>query len=381
MKATKLYFPQKYLLGPGVLEKGLKEAKNLGEKAVIITGKRWAIESGTLGRVEEILMSVGIKTHHVSGISPNPDAEEIDEKAEEVKKFDPDFVVGLGGGSVLDATKAISLVARSGGHIWDYVERKRTPDDAFPIVAISTVAASGSDFDGAAVINNRKLKAKMPISHPNLVPKISIIDVELHRTVPLYTTAIGCVDIFCQFYEPFIMGEQEFRSSGIIALSGMKLIVDLCPRVLESPENIDLRGELAYLASLSMSGIARAGRGGGFSMHWLEHVLSGHYPEIPHAQGLASLIVAYTKHFIDYHNVKLVSTYLTGKDDQLPDFLNRWLSQIGVNRKLRDLGVRKESLKEMARDVVHYYGWINGKVPAPEPMDETKVLKIYETSW
>ncbi len=381
MKEAKLYLPGRYFIGPGVLERGLKETKRLGNRTVVITGRKWAIESGTFDLVKKTLKAMGTEVHLLSGISPNPDASEIDDKAQSVRKIDPDFITGLGGGSVLDATKAISLVTRSGGKVWDYVVRKLSPGGAYPVVAISTVAASGSDFDGAAVINNRALRAKMPISHPDLVPVISIVDIKLHVPVPKYTTAIGCVDIFCQFFEPYITGEEEFFASKNLALASMKRVMDVCPLVLENPNSLEYRGELAYLASLSMSGFFRVGRGGGFSMHWLEHVLSGHFPEIPHAQGLASLIVAYTRFFSNSPGVRSVSEFLTGNPNQLPSHIDQWLSRIGVRKRLRDLGVGKEKLPELAKDVVKYYGWLDGRVPAPHPMTEEDVLEIYRMSW
>jgi len=386
MKIAKLSFPSKYFIGPGVLEKGLRECPPLGNKAIILTGKKWAIESGTRDKVADLLRKYGVEVNFLSGISPNPDHTEIDEFAREVQIISPDFLVALGGGSVMDATKAISLVARTGGKIWDFIVNRPKNVNAYPIVAIPTVAASGSEFDGAAVINNRTLKAKMPIGYPELIPKISIVDPVLHTSLPSYQTAIGCVDIFCQFFEPYIMGEGEFPISEHITLMGMKRVVEICTELLKDPQNIDLRGELAYLASLSMSGLGRVGRGGKFSMHWLEHVLSGHYPEIPHAQGLATLLVPYTTYFVERSPDvfrKIAHKLLKLNDPSLlPGFFAEWLEKIGVYRKLRDLGVARSSLPRMAQDAIKYYGWEPGKlVAAPVPMNADDVLKIYEMAF
>jgi len=385
MKTARLSFPSKYFIGPGILEKGLKECPSLGKKAIILTGKKWAIESGVRDRVGDLLRKLGIEVNFLSGISPNPDHTEIDDLAHQVRKVSPDFLVALGGGSVLDATKAISLVARTGGKIWDFIINRPKNIKAHPIVAIPTVAASGSEFDGAAVINNREIKAKMPIGYPELVPKISIVDPELHTSLSLYQTAIGCVDIFCQFFEPYIMGEGEFPISEHISLMGMKRVVEICPEVLRDPRNVDLRGELAYLASLSMSGLGRVGRGGKFSMHWLEHVLSGHYPEIPHAQGLASLLVSYTKFFIKIKPevFKKIAKTLINFDDptDLPEFFYSWLNQIGVAKSLRELGVSPDSIETMTDDVIRYYAWEPGKlVSAPIPMGREDIIKIYQSA-
>lgn len=386
MEIAKLYFPSKYFIGPGVLEKGLRECPLLGNKAIILTGKKWAIESGTRDKVADLLRKYGVEVNFLSGISPNPDHTEIDKLAHQVQKISPDFLVALGGGSVMDATKAISLVARTVGKIWDFIVNRPKNIKAYPIVAIPTVAASGSEFDGAAVVNNRALRAKMPIGYQELVPKISIVDPELHTSLSSYQTAIGCVDIFCQFFEPYIMGKGEFPMSEHISLMGMKRVVEICPEVLKNPKNVDLRGELAYLASLSMSGLGRVGRGGKFSMHWLEHVLSGHYPEIPHAQGLASLLVSYTKFFVDRKPdvYKRITKTLVNSDNaaDLPDFLDKWLNEIGVAKSLSELGVTTDSIEKMANDVIRYYGWEPGKlVSAPIPMNRNDIVKIYKMAF
>ncbi len=383
MIAARLSFPSQYFIGPGILEKGLKAVPSLGNRTVIITGKRWAIESGTLDKVMKILSENGVESHHIPGISPNPDHTEIDKMAEMVREIDPDFLTGLGGGSVLDATKAISIAARMERKIWDLIIERPRKVNVYPVVAISTIAASGSDFDGAAVVNNRSLKAKLPIGYPELIPKISVIDVELHTTISPYYTAVGCVDIFCQFYEPYIMGQGHFEYSEIMALEGMKRVIEVCPLVIENPDDVNLRGELAYLASISMSGLARVGRDGKFSMHWLEHVLSGHYPEIPHAQGLATLLPHYTKFFIERRPevFERVAKTLSDSIENLVPFIENWLEKIGVRKSLRELGVTESSLEPMAHDVIKYYGWEEGRVSAPIPMDFNDVLEIYRMAY
>ncbi len=386
MKSARLVFPRKYIFGEGVLERALTDLNFLGDKAVVITGRRWARESGILDKVLNILKSAEIDAVALSGISPNPNCVEIDEKAKRVKEIDPDFVAALGGGSVMDATKAISLVAKSGGSIWEYVEKRPKGIKAYPVVAIPTVAASGSEMDGAAVVNNRALKTKMPVSYPELVPVVSIVDPSLHTSLPKYETAIGCVDIFCQFFEPYLLGEGNFSVSEDLSLLGMKSVIDLSQKVLKEPKDVRIRGELAMLASLSMSSWGRVGRGGKFSLHWLEHILSGYYPDIPHAQGLASLLVP----FVEFHITRKpelfekVAAYLTGKGEpkEFVGFLRNWLKELGVLKSLNDLGVKEGDLEDMADDVVRYYGSdVNGLVPGPVPMDSTIILTIYRSSF
>lgn len=386
MKGARLVFPRKVFFGLGALEKGLGVVPELGRRAVLFTGRRWAVESGTLSKVERTLKRLGMEVLSFSGIRPNPDRVQINELAEKTAAFGPDVLIALGGGSVVDATKAIALTARMGGDVWSYVMQRPKRVEAYPVVAIPTVAGSGSEFDGAAVINNREERAKMPLSLPELVPVLTILDPELHQSVPPDQTALGAVDIFCQFFEPFLLGEGRFPFSEELSLLGMRETIRRSREVLRHPEDLSLRAEMVLLASLSMSALGRLGRGGGFSLHWLEHVLSGHYPEIPHPQGLASLLPAYLRHHIPRNPRPFipVSLALTGSGDPeaLIPYLELWLEDLGVKKRLRELGVKEEDLSPMAGDVLRYYGWAEGgRVPGPVPMDREAVLQILQDAF
>ncbi len=386
MKAMHLTFPRRYFFGPGALERAVRAFPTLGRRAVIVTGRRWARESGTLQRLEQLMAAQGLETLTLAGIPPNPDRVDINERAREAARWQPDFFVALGGGSVMDATKAIALAAREGKDIWHYITERPRRVQAYPVVAVATVAASGSEFDGAAVINHRELKAKMPLSYPELVPQIAVVDPELQASVPPYQTALGAVDIFCQFLEPYLLGQGAFAPAEELALLALRLVIDRGRAVLKHPRNLQIRAELAYLAGLSMSQLARLGRGGRFSLHWLEHVLSGHYPDIPHPQGLASLLPAYLVFHIQRRPevFRPVALVLTGsaEPEGLVAFVEDWLHDLGVARRLQDLGVARESLPILARDVMRYYGWEpDGRVSGPVPMDEADVLAIYEAAF
>ncbi len=386
MKAMHLTFPRRYFFGPGVLNRAVREFPSLGRRAVIITGRRWAQESGTLGRLQNLLKEQGLETLALPGIPPNPDRTEIQHRAQEAARWNPDFFIALGGGSVMDATKAIALVAKEGRDVWEYITQRPRRVQAYPVVAIATVAASGSEFDGAAVINHRELKAKMPLSNPELVPRITVVDPELHLSVPPYQTALGVVDIFCQFLEPYLLGEGSFAPSEGLSLLALRLVVHRGRAVLRHPQDLTLRAELAFLAGLSMSQLARLGRGGRFSLHWLEHVLSGHYPEIPHPQGLASLLPAYLSFHLERRpeNFREVALALTGSADPrgLVPFVEDWLHDLGVARRLRDLGVEEPTLPRLARDAVKFYGWeSDGRIAGPVPMSEEDALAIYQAAF
>ncbi len=386
MKAAQLTFPRRYFFGPGSLERSVQFFPELGRRAVVVTGQRWARESGTLQRLLDLLQARGLETRVLAGIPPNPDHEEIDLRAREIAPWPPDFFVALGGGSVMDATKALALAAREGKPIWQYITERPRRVQAYPVVAIATVAASGSEFDGAAVINHRTLKAKMPLSYSELVPRISVVDPDLQKSVPRYQTALGVVDIFCQFLEPHLLGQGRFAPAEGLSRMALRLIVDLGRAVLREPENLTLRAEIAWLASLSMSSLGRIVRGGRFSLHWLEHVLSGHYPEIPHPQGLASLLPAGLAFHLERSPTRFQEVALallgTATPEGLVAFVESWLQDLGVARRLRDLGVREESLAPMARDVVRWYGWEpDGRVAGPQPMEEQDILAIYRQAF
>ncbi len=205
MQNFTFYLPTKIIFGPGELEKIGIEAKPYGEKALIVTGKRSSSEFGIINRVTDYLEKEGIAAVVFDKIESNPRASTIDEAGELARKNKCDFIIGLGGGSPMDAAKAIAVAAVEAQPIWDFVYHgqpvPKKVTRALPIIEIPTLAATGSEADSGAVITNWKTHEKAVLGSHLLFPKVSIIDPQLTVTVPEEYTIDGGIDIICHVIE------------------------------------------------------------------------------------------------------------------------------------------------------------------------------------
>ncbi len=385
VRKTRQTLPRRFFFGPGALEDALDWLPGRGHTFGVVVGRSWARSSGVLDRVIHALEAQGKGAVVVEGVPPNPPREVVMEGARTFRERGVDYVVALGGGSVMDAAKAMALMAVNEGDVWDYVYRGPAhpmPEvkGALPVMAISTVAASGSEFDGASVITHLADRVKMPLSLDVLVPEAAVIDPALHVTVPVSTTALGVVDIFCQFLEPYLSARNHVGLMDQITRLGLESVVRYGTLVVRHPDDVELRANLALLASLSVNRWGRLGMRTTFSLHYIEHVLSGFYPDIPHPQGLASLLPAFLRFHAPHvpHLIGAVGMVLAGSPDvdALVRAVEHFLDLLGVNRRLRDLGVREGDLPAMAEVTLRYYGWRDGRVPGPVDMDREAVLAI-----
>lgn len=390
VQKTRQTLPRQFYFGAHVLDDFLSDLPIRGHVFGVVIGRSWARRSGVLDRVVQALKVQGRRVVVVEGVPPNPHQEVVMEGAQTFREHGVDVVVALGGGSVMDAAKAMALMALNEGDVWDYVYKGPSytippVKGALPVVAISTVAASGSEFDGVSVITHRAERVKMPLSMDVLVPEVAVIDPVLHIHVPETTTALGVVDIFCQFLEPYLAAQNHVGLSDQITRLGLENVVRYGTLVVHHPEDVELRANLALLASLSINRWGRLGMRTSFSLHYIEHVVSGFYPEIPHPQGLASLLPAFLRFQANHvpHLLGAVGMVLAGSPDldALLRFVENFLERLGVKRNLRDLGVREGDLEKMADVAIRYYGWRDGRVPGPVGMDREAVLKILQDAY
>jgi len=182
-----LEIPTKVVFGKNEFNSLGKYAKTLGKKALLVTGRRFAKESGLLDKAVKQLEDNGIEYVVFSEIEPNPESDTVDKAGKVARENGVDFVIAIGGGSVIDAAKIIKVIAVSNKNSWDYFERppKYTiKENTLPLLAVITVAATGSELDAAAVITNSKTRDKRGIFDRELFPKVSIIDPLLTLTIP-----------------------------------------------------------------------------------------------------------------------------------------------------------------------------------------------------
>lgn len=294
--------PTHLLFGSGTLGE-LENQKMPGKKALLlISGGKSAKVSGAYDRVLEQLGRVGVEVAVWAGIMENPLKSAVMEGAAFARENGCDFIVALGGGAVLDASKAISAMATNPGDLWDYVNggtgRGRplvTP--GLPIMAIATSSGTGSEVNCWGVISNLETHEKIGFGYPELVPVLAIVDPELMRTVPPKYTAFQGFDALFHNTEVMMSGGVNILSE-TIALSAIESIAKYLPRAVQNGNDLEAREHVAYgstIAGITMQLTSTT------AQHSMEHAMSAYHHNLPHGAGLIMISKAFAEFFIEKH--------------------------------------------------------------------------------
>ncbi len=372
MNSFIMHNPVKIIFGRGEVSKAGREASALGKRALIVTGKNSTQKTGLLDRVTGLLEKE--KTGYVvySHVTPNPKAGEVNEAAALAREDNSNFVIGLGGGSAMDAAKGAAIVAENGGSIWDYVagpgKKAEQIKSALPIMLIPTLAGTGSEGNPAAVFTNEETKEKAGIYNPlRLFPKVSIVDPEITLTVPKKQTAEGIIDIIAHVLEEYLTDEnapglQDRISEGII-----HTCMQNGYRLIRNPRDLGAREEIFLAGTLALHGIANYGRKARWVLHPIEHAVSGEYDNVAHGAGIAALLTTYLS-FMGEVNTKRVaqlSKRIFGTPDEVNDYVHidicikgfrNFIRDMNLPAGLKELGIDRESAGGLVEKVIAVSG-------------------------
>jgi alcohol dehydrogenase len=293
------YVPTRILFGQGALNK-LRRQKLPGKKAlIVISSGKSTRANGYLDRVEEELRAAGVESAVFDGILANPTMANVMAGAAAAREHDCDFIVGLGGGSSIDAAKAIAAMATNEGHYWDYVYggtggAQRLKQSPLPLVAIPTTAGTGTEADNWAVISNEDTGEKVVFGNNQTFPVLAVVDANLMLTVPPQFTAFQGFDALFHSTEGYI-AKNANPMSDMFALKAIESVGRNLAAAYADGSNEEAREKVAFGSTLS--GIVMC-VGTTTSEHALEHPMSGHHPSLPHGAGLIMLSEAYYTHFI-----------------------------------------------------------------------------------
>ena len=386
MKNFVFHMPTRVLFGAGQLKK-LHKQKLPGTKALIVTSNGQSTKKhGYLARVEQELELAGAGHALFDQVRPNPTRENVMDGASAVKENGCDFVVALGGGSVMDCAKCIALMAANPGDIWDYslsrAGGKKTPEfDAIPIVAITTSAGTGSEVDTAAVISYDAVQEKTGIFFPSMFPTLSIVDAELMTSVPPALTAYQGMDAFFHASES-VINKKEHPMGEMFALKAIELIAKYLPIAcrngadLEARENMALANTLAGYYMLCTSA------------HTMEHVMGSFHEELVHGAGLIMISHAYYDFFAQRRAaeepmIKMARAMGVEHPASGQDFvraLDALLAAIGcADLKMSQAGITEAELERYPQRVHEVLG---GDITAdPLPLSDEDYLEIYRKSY
>ena len=355
--ATKVYF------GEGCVKEYLScLAKKHGEKVLLAYGGGSIKKNGIYDEVTAILKDAGKEIIEFSGIMSNPTYAKVLEGAKLAKDHGADWILGIGGGSVMDCCKAVSMAAVSEKDIWDeYWAKPGVIDfDPLPLGVIVTVAGTGSECNGGAVITNEELKVKTGRDHPKCNPEFALMDPTYTYSVPVKQMVSGSFDILSHIMETYFSETDEDNVSDDISEALMRNVIRNLRAAIKNPEDYTARSNLFWDSTMAENRIIKLGKKCDFECHQMEHQL-GAYTNCNHGQGLAVLHPVYYRHVYKDGLTKFVrfaenvwQIPRDGKSDEefaaagveaLADFIK----EVGLPTTLKELGIDENvDLKEIA---------------------------------
>lgn len=381
------YMPARIFFGKGKIKK-LGEVKLPGKKALIVISSGTSMRRyGYLQKVQDLIAGNGSDFEVYDKIQPNPTLESIREGSSIAKAKGCDYIIGLGGGSSIDASKSISVMAANPGDYWDYVgggsgKGLDVPNDPLPVIAITTTAGTGTEADPWTVVTKEDTNEKIGFGYEKTFPYMSIVDPDLMMTVPPYLTAYQGFDAFFHAAEGYIANIAT-EVSDMFALKSIDLIGRSLSKAVRNGDDEKARTDVALANTLA--GFVES-TSSCVSEHSIEHALSAFHPDLPHGAGLVMLSEAYFTHFIDKQPEKYIKMAhaLGNKRAQLPeDFIKELIllqEACGVrDLKMSDYGIDKTRFREYAQNAFDTMGGLFNFDPEPLTIDD--VVLILEKSY
>lgn len=346
------YFtPTKVIFGKNAEQEIGTLIKTFGAKKVLIHyGGGSVIKSGLLDRVCASLTEAGIAYITLGGVVPNPRLSKVYEGIDLCRREQADFILAIGGGSVIDSAKAIGYGVANDGDVWDFYEKKRTASACLPIGAILTIAAAGSEMSNSSVITNENGWLKRGYSNNLSRCKFAIMNPELTYTLPDYQTQSGCVDIMMHTLERYLNQSGNMEMTDGISEALLRTVMKNAKILKTDPNNYEARAEVMWAGSLSHNGLTGCGTDGGdWASHQLEHELGGMF-DVAHGAGLAAVWGSWARYV--FHDridrfAKLAANVLmlTPTDDPAQNALagikamEAYFHSVGMPTSIHDLGI------------------------------------------
>ena len=296
------YAPTKVVFGKDTEKKVGELIKEQGCKKVLVHyGSGSVIRTGLLDRIYHSLDDAKIDYISLGGVVPNPRLSKVYEGIELSKKENVDFILAVGGGSVIDSAKAIGYGVYNGGDVWDFHIKKRKAVGCLPIGTVLTIAAAGSEMSNSCVITNEAEGIKCGHSSNYGRLKFAIMNPELTYTLPDYQTQCGCVDILMHTMERYFTAVSTMELTDSLSEALMRTVLKNSLILKEDPENYNARAEIMWAGSLSHNGLTGCGTDGGdWACHQLEHELGAMY-DVAHGAGLSAVWGTWARYVYQEH--------------------------------------------------------------------------------
>ncbi len=379
------YSPTKIFFGKEQEKRVGEIIKQYGFKKVLLHyGQNSIKKTGLYDTVINSLNSAGVNFIEVSGVLPNPKIELVRSTVELVKKEEVDFILAVGGGSVIDSAKAIACGAKVDFDPWLFNLHKETPKEALPVGVILTISAAGSELSNSCVISNLDEMFKNGFNSDLIRPLFVIENPELTYSVSKFQTGCGIVDILMHTIERYFTDTTDIEFARNIAEGLIKSVIDAGRKAIANPYDYEARSTLMIASSFSHNGLTGLGGKMYFTVHKLEHQVSGTFDNVAHGAGLSVLFPAWAKwaYKKDLDNfVRFATNIFNIKDGTKEEktlkgieMLEEYFKEIGMPTTFKELDIHTDSFEPMASRITK-----NNTVSVPGYLEVTKkdVLDIF----
>lgn len=384
------YTPTKVVFGKETEQQTGELVKAARAKKVLIHyGSGSVIRSGLLDRVKETLCKEEIEYVELGGVVPNPRLSLVYEGIELAKREGVDFILAVGGGSVIDSAKAIGYGVANEGDVWDFYDRKRTADACVPIGVILTIAATGSEMSDSSVITKEEGWVKRGYNSDLCRPVFAIMNPELTMTLPDYQTACGCADILMHTMERYFTNGDQMEITDSMAEALMRTVMENALILVNEPDNYDARAEIMWAGSLSHNGLTGCGSTDkDFATHGLEHEIGGMF-DVAHGAGLTAIWGSWARyvyrdclHRFSRFAVNVMQIDPKDKEEEMValegiEAMEEFFRKINLPVTMKELGIEPtdEQIEELARKCSVACG---GKKGSAKVLKESDMKIIYE---
>jgi alcohol dehydrogenase len=386
MNTFTYYNPTKLIFGKGQVEQLKELVPQYGKKVLLVYGGGSIKRNGLYDEVVSILNSIDAEVHELSGVDPNPRLSSVREGVKICKENDIEFLLAVGGGSVIDCTKAIAAGAKYDGDAWDLVTKKAFAHEALPFGTVLTLAATGSEMNAGSVITNWETQEKYGWGSPVTFPQFSILDPVNTFTVPKNHTIYGMVDMMSHVFEQYFNDGANTPLQDRMCESTLRTVIETAPKLIHDLENYELRETILYSGTIALNGMLQMGYRGDWASHNIEHAVSAVY-DIPHAGGLAILFPNWMKHNLKVNPSRFAQMAErvfdvdpTGKTEEETALegiskLREFWSSIGAPSSLADYDIDDSKLDLMADKAM-----ANGEFGNFNKLNKEDVLAILRAS-
>lgn len=381
--------PTKVYFGENQLQENLsKEIKKYGNKVLLIYGGGSIKKIGLYSEIIKELQNSNVEVYEFSGIEPNPRHTSINKAIQICKENSIDTILAIGGGSVIDSSKLIATGRYYNGDAWDFVMGKVKIEKAMPIITVVTLAATGSEMNGTAVISNMDTNYKKSIKSSLVIPKVSFLDPTITYSVNKYQTACGSCDILSHILETYFSRNDGLYMLDTVMEGLMRTVIRYSKIAYNDPKNYEARANLMWASSWAINGFVRMDKQPNIWVcHLLEHQLSAFY-DITHGLGLAILTPRYLRYALNENNVDRYYKFgvnVWNIDSSLPKMEvakksiecleNLFYNDLKLTNNLSDLNIDNKNFEEMADRICS-----NGIVKGFIDMNKEDIIEIFKES-